>query len=69
LHKYDTIIMNPPFTRQERLPNYYKDILEKRFSSYSEYHSGCMGYYAWFLLLANFSKTMVDLHSLSLQHY
>ena len=51
LHKYDTIIMNPPFTRQERLPNYYKDILEKRFSSYSEYHSGCMGYYACFCYL------------------
>ncbi|MDI6847967.1 MAG: hypothetical protein QMD23_07585, partial [Candidatus Bathyarchaeia archaeon] len=32
LEKADIVIMNPPFTRQQRIPKEYKRILAKRFS-------------------------------------
>lgn len=53
LEHYDTVIMNPPFTRQERMPKEYKDILSERFNKYSEYLHGQMGYYGYFILLAD----------------
>ncbi|MCD6192446.1 MAG: N-6 DNA methylase, partial [Candidatus Aminicenantes bacterium] len=53
LEKYDVIIMNPPFTRQERIPEEYKKILFDRFSDYKEYLHGQMGYYGYFVLLAD----------------
>lgn len=58
---YDVIIMNPPFTRQERvkqIPDEYKKILIDRFSDYNEYLHGQLGYYGYFILLADrFLKT------------
>ena len=53
LEKYDVVIMNPPFTRQERIPENYKRVLTQRFSEYSEYLHGQMGYYGYFLFLAD----------------
>jgi hypothetical protein len=53
LETYDVVIMNPPFTRQERIPEEYKGILETRFDGYKEYLHGQMGYYGYFILLAD----------------
>lgn len=53
LGKYDVIIMNPPFTRQERIPEEYKQQLAQRFQSYKEYLHGQMGFHAYFILLAD----------------
>jgi len=53
LETYDVIIMNPPFTRQERIPKTYKEILFQRFREYSSFLHGQMSYYAYFILLAD----------------
>ena len=53
LTKYDVVIMNPPFTRQERIPEDYKNILSARFEEYGEYLHGQLGYYGYFILLAD----------------
>jgi type I restriction-modification system DNA methylase subunit len=53
LETYDVVIMNPPFTRQERIPKTYKDILFQRFEEYSSSLHGQMSYYAYFILLAD----------------
>ncbi len=53
LGKYDMVIMNPPFTRQERLPEDYKDALFQRFSEYRDYLHGQLGLYGFFILLAD----------------
>ncbi|MGC8832239.1 MAG: Eco57I restriction-modification methylase domain-containing protein [Thermoproteota archaeon] len=53
LGKYDVIIMNPPFTRQERLPEDYKDVLFQRLSEYRDYLHGQLGLYGFFILLAD----------------
>jgi hypothetical protein len=53
LETYDVVIMNPPFTRQERIPKAYKDILFQRFKEYSSSLHGQMSYYAYFILLAD----------------
>jgi type I restriction-modification system DNA methylase subunit len=53
LKKYDLVIMNPPFTRQERIPEKYKKVLLDRFSEYKEYLHGQLGYYGYFILLAD----------------
>lgn len=53
LEKYDVVIMNPPFTRQQRIPTYYKNLLFDRFSEYKEYLHGKLGYYGYFILLAD----------------
>ena len=53
LDKYDVVIMNPPFTRQERIPEEYKALLEDRFSEYEEQLHGQLGYYGYFILLAD----------------
>jgi len=53
LEKADLVIMNPPFTRQQRIPKKYKEILQKRFSNYSEYLHGQLGYHGYFILLAD----------------
>jgi type I restriction-modification system DNA methylase subunit len=45
--------MNPPFTRQERIPKQYKELLLQRFKEYSSYLHGQMSYYAYFILLAD----------------
>lgn len=49
----DVIIMNPPFTRQERIPDNYKEILLDRFKDYKDYLHGQLGYHGYFILLAD----------------
>jgi len=53
LERYDVIIMNPPFTRQERIPEDYKKVLFERFSDYEDYLHGQLGYYGYFVFLAD----------------
>ncbi len=50
---YNVVIMNPPFTRQERIPDEYKSLLLERFSKYEEYLHGQLGYHGYFALLAD----------------
>ena len=58
LDTLDIVIMNPPFTRQERIPEIYKKTLLDRFSEYQSHIDGRMGYYNYFILLADrFLKT------------
>ncbi len=53
LDKADVVIMNPPFTRQERLPKEYKNALTKRLKGYEDYLHGQLGLYGHFILLAD----------------
>jgi len=53
LEKVDLVIMNPPFTRQQRIPREYKTILAKRFKENSDYIHGQIGYHGYFILLAD----------------
>jgi len=53
MNKKDIIIMNPPFTRQERINKPYKSFLEARFKKYKDYLHGQMSYYGFFILLAD----------------
>lgn len=53
LEKVDTIIMNPPFTRQERLPKEYKKKLIKNLGEYSEHLHGQLGLHSFFIFLAD----------------
>ncbi len=53
LEQVDVVIMNPPFTRQERLPETYKEKLTERFRHYSEALSGQIGLHGYFILLAD----------------
>ena len=53
LEKYDVIIMNPPFTRQERIPAEYKTMLNERFQDYREHLHGQLGYFGYFIPLAD----------------
>jgi tRNA1(Val) A37 N6-methylase TrmN6 len=52
LSKVDTIIMNPPFTRQESLEKNQKDALETRFSKYDIVDKR-IGLHGYFILLGN----------------
>lgn len=45
--------MNPPFTRQERLPFKYKKSLEKRLKEYCDFMHGQLGLYGYFVFLAD----------------
>mgnify|MGYP001088128003 CR=1 FL=1 len=59
LGTYNVVIMNPPFTRQERIPKEYKDLLFTRFATkegkkeHQDYLHGQLGYYGYFILLAD----------------
>jgi len=57
LQKFDVVIMNPPFTRQEKIKSdiseEYKKLLQERFDDYKEYLHGQLGYYGYFVLLAD----------------
>jgi len=53
LEQADLVIMNPPFTRQERLPKDYKNALEKRFQEYKDCSHGQLGLYGHFVFLAD----------------
>jgi hypothetical protein len=45
--------MNPPFTRHERIPEYYKTRLFNRFKDYANYLHSQMSYFGYFVLLAD----------------
>jgi uncharacterized protein YeeX (DUF496 family) len=45
--------MNPPFTRHERIPEDYATVLFNRFKDYASYLHGQMGYFGYFVLLAD----------------
>lgn len=47
------VIMNPPFTRQERLPKDYKNALMKRLQGYEDYLHRQLGLYGYFIFLAD----------------
>ena len=53
LNPCDVVIMNPPFTRQERIPEEYKKVLQDRFKDYKKYLHGQLGYHGYFILLAD----------------
>jgi type I restriction-modification system DNA methylase subunit len=53
LENVDLVIMNPPFTRQERLPKDYKSALMKRLQGYEDYLHGQLGLYGYFILLGD----------------
>jgi hypothetical protein len=53
LRKVDVIIMNPPFTRQERLPKEYKETLNARLKEYQDKLHGRLGLYGYFVFLAD----------------
>jgi len=53
LEQVDVVIMNPPFTRQERLPTTYKNALSNRLTSYSSCLHGRLGLYGYFVFLAD----------------
>ena len=53
LEKADLVIMNPPFTRQERLPKEYKSSLARRFSNYQRFAHGQLGLWGYFIFLAD----------------
>ena len=53
LEKAVTVIMNPPFTRQERLPQGYKRHLEQRFAKYRRYFHGQLGLHGFFIFLSD----------------
>lgn len=54
LQLFDVVMMNPPFTRQERIPEDYKTVLVDRFKEeYRGYLHGQLGYHGYFILLAD----------------
>ncbi|MEA2089236.1 MAG: N-6 DNA methylase, partial [Thermoproteota archaeon] len=53
LEQADLVIMNPPFTRQERLPAKYKTALINRLQGYEDYLHGQLGLYGHFVFLAD----------------
>jgi len=53
VYKVDVVIMNPPFTRQEKIPHDFKSSLRERFSEYNRFIHSQMGLRAYFILLAD----------------
>jgi hypothetical protein len=53
LEQADLIIMNPPFTRAERLPETYKEQLKGRLKEYEDLVFGRVGLHIFFVLLAD----------------
>ena len=53
LTQADVVIMNPPFTRQERLPTDYKSVLAKRLKEYADCLHGQLGLCGYFVLIAD----------------
>jgi hypothetical protein len=53
LSEVDVVIMNPPFTRQEKIPRDFKSDLQQRFNEYKEFIHPQMGLRAYFMLLAD----------------
>jgi type I restriction-modification system DNA methylase subunit len=53
LEKADLVIMNPPFTRTERLPESYRKKLRKHFRDYDNLIWGRVGIHLFFVFLAD----------------
>jgi type I restriction-modification system DNA methylase subunit len=53
LEKADLVIMNPPFTRAERLPKTYKAQLKSRLKEYEDLVYGRVGLHNFFIFLAD----------------
>ena len=53
LSSVDVTIMNPPFTRHERLPDSYKERLSSRFKEYKNYFTTQLGLHGYFILLSD----------------
>jgi len=53
LYNTDTVLMNPPFTRSERLPKEYKEKLDSRFKQYKKYIKKNLGLHGYFIFLAD----------------
>jgi len=53
LEKADLVIMNPPFTRAERLPKTYKAQLKSRLKEYEDLVYGRVGLHIFFIFLAD----------------
>jgi len=53
LEQAGLVIMNPPFTRQERIPKNYKQQLDQRFGGYTNFLHGQLGLYGYFIFLAD----------------
>ncbi len=53
LEKADLVIMNPPFTRAERLPKTYKAQLKSRLKEYKDLVYGRVGLHIFFIFLAD----------------
>ena len=54
LTQVDLVIMNPPFTKQERIRSgEYKKELKIRFKDYHKYRTKTLGYYGYFVFLAD----------------
>jgi len=53
LDSVDVVLMNPPFTRKQHINTDFRKELQSRFSDYSDYVHPEMGFYAYFLLLAD----------------
>ncbi len=53
--KFDVVIMNPPFTRFQRIPPHFKAKLQSRFSAkrYKDTVHGQLGLHGYFMLLAD----------------
>ncbi len=49
----DVVIMNPPFTKRDRLTSEYREVIDNRFSAYSDMITGKFNYQGYFLLLAD----------------
>jgi len=53
VNEVDTVIMNPPFTRKQKVTPYYRSELRKRLSDYLDYIDDEMGFYGYFVPLAD----------------
>lgn len=56
IEKKDQVVMNPPFTRFQKISNFGEDYskrLNKRLSEYHNLINGRMGYFAFFMLLSD----------------
>jgi len=53
LESLDVVLMNPPFTRKQHIDSDYRQTLRTRFSEYEEYLHPEMGFYGFFVLLAD----------------
>lgn len=53
LDRVDVVLMNPPFTRKQHISSELRSALQSRFQDYEDYLHPEMGFYAYFLLLAD----------------